>query len=520
MKLTLSWLKDHLDTDASLETIASTLSLIGLEVEGVHNPAERLKGFVVARVLKAEQHPNADKLRVCQVDAGGGAVQVVCGAPNARTGMIGVFAPSGTYIPGTDFTLGKAKIRGVDSNGMLCSERELELSNEHNGIIELPVEMGEHLGQPFTAVMGLDDPVIEVKVTPNRPDALGVRGIARDLAACGLGLLKPEDRGFAGEGKLECPVPIELRFPQGEELACPAFAARYIKGVRNGPSPLWLQQRLKAIGLRPISTLVDITNLFCMDRARPLHVYDADKLKGTLHARFAKAGESFRALDGKDYTADPTMTVIADDSGVLAFGGIIGGESTGCSDGTANVLIESAWFDPIRTAATGRKTGIRSDARYRFERGVDPRSLPLGVDLATKLILELCGGTPSRLRMAGTPPYRETVVGFRPTRVAALTGLDVPAAESKRVLTALGFEVEGRAPVLRATVPSWRPDVGGEADLVEEIVRIAGVDRVGRNVGRAHPIDTARYLDRRLGMIVLLRKRIRALKRRRRKPER
>ena len=495
MKFTLAWLKDHLDTEAPLDLIVSTLSSIGLEVEEVRNPAARLQGFVIARVLKAEQHPNADKLRVCQVDAGAGPLQVVCGAPNARTGLIGVFAPEGTYIPGTDITLGKATIRGVASNGMLCSERELELSQDHDGIIDLPEEMAEHLGRSYTEVMGLDDPVVEIKVTPNRPDALAIRGVARDLAACGLGTLKTEDAGHAKDGSFDCPVAIDLTFPAGAEAACPAFAGRYIRGVKNGPSPVWLQQRLKAIGLRPISTLVDITNYITYDRGRPLHVYDADKLKGSIRARLGKAGEKFLALDSKDYTADDTMTVIADDSGVLGLGGIIGGESTGCSQKTVNVLIESAYFDPIRTAATGRKTGIRSDARYRFERGVDPASLPLGIELATKMILDLCGGSPSKMLMAGQPPAAGRIVKFRPARVAALTGLDVPVVDSIRILKSLGFVLEGKGDTLQAVVPSWRPDVGGEADLVEEVIRIVGIENVpnsamSRLSGVSRPVMT------------------------------
>ena len=478
MKFTLSWLRDHLETDASLDSIVTTLSSTGLEVEDVANPAQKLKGFVIARVLKAEPHPNADKLRVCQVDTGTGTLQVVCGAPNARTGLIGVFAPEGTYIPGTDFTLGKAKIRGVESNGMLCSERELQLSTEHDGIIDLPAELGAKLGQSFTAVMGLEDPVVEIKVTPNRPDALAIRGIARDLAACGLGKLKPENKGYGKPGTGDCPVKIELKFPKGEEAACPAFAGRHIKGVKNGPSPAWLQQRLKAIGLRPISALVDITNYITFDRGRPLHVYDANKLKGTIHARFGRAGEKFPALDGKTYTVDDAMTVIADDSGVLGLGGIIGGETTGCTEGTVDVFIESAYFDPIRTAATGRKTGVRSDARYRFERGIDAHSLPLGIELATQMIVDICGGTPSKMRMAGAPPVIGEIVRFRPSRVGELTGLDVPEADSRRILQNLGFAIEGKGGTLTVTAPSFRPDIGGEADLVEEVIRITGIDKV------------------------------------------
>lgn len=478
MKFTLAWLKEHLETSATVEALSATLSSIGLEVESIDNPAERLKGFVIARVIKAEQHPNADKLRVCQVDTGSGTLQVVCGAPNARTGMIGVFAPEGTYIPGTDFTLTKTKIRGVESHGMLCSERELELSDEHDGIIDLPIAMSAHIGKSYTEVMALDDPVIEIKITPNRPDCLGVRGVARDLAAAGHGKLKPEDKGFTGKGAFAHPIPIELRFPKGEEAACPTFASRYIRGVKNGPSPAWLQQRLQAIGLRPISALVDITNYVTFDRARPLHVYDARKLHGTIHARPGKAGESFAALDGKTYTAEDGMTVIADDKGVLGFGGIIGGESSGCGDGTTDVLIESAYFDPVRTAVTGRRTGIRSDARYRFERGIDPQSCVPGAEIAARMILEICGGEASTLQVAGTPPAPKRVIDFKPERVRTLSGLDVKEADSRRILDQLGFVIEAKGANLTVSVPTWRPDVHGAADLVEEVIRITGIDKV------------------------------------------
>jgi phenylalanyl-tRNA synthetase beta chain len=478
MKFTLAWLRDHIDIDAPLETIANTLSSTGLEVESVENAGARLGAFTVARVVEAKPHPNADKLRVCQVDTGKGVIEVVCGAPNARTGMIGVFAPTGTFIPGTGITLEAKPVRGVVSHGMLCSERELELSEDHDGIIELLPEMSKHLGKRYVDVMGLDDPVFEVKVTPNRPDALGIRGIARDLAAAGLGKMKDEDRGFTEKASYDCPVAIELHFPKGEEKACPAFAGRYVKGVKNGPSPQWLQQRLKAVGLRPINALVDVTNYITFDRGRPLHVYDADKLKGAIHARFGKAGERFLALDNRDYEVDGEMTVIADDSGVLGLGGIMGGVTTGCGDKTVNVLIESAWFDPVRTAATGRRTGIKSDARYRFERGVDTGSLPLGVDLGVKMILDLCGGSPSRMKMAGTPPETSRTIAFKTSRVEGLAGLPVKEAEVKRILTTLGFSVEGKAESLKVRTPSWRPDVHGPADLVEEVVRIAGIDKV------------------------------------------
>ncbi|MEE9587546.1 MAG: phenylalanine--tRNA ligase subunit beta, partial [Hyphomicrobiaceae bacterium] len=445
MKFTLSWLKDHLETDASLEDICAKLNLIGLEVEEVNDPAERLGDFVIARVVEAKQHPDADKLRVCIVDFGGKEhVQVVCGAPNARTDMVGVFAASGTYIPGTDFTLSKAKIRGVESSGMLCSERELELSDDHEGVIDLPAELADRLGERFVDVAGLNDPTIEIGITPNRPDALGVRGVARDLAAAGLGKLKKEDKGYKKKADYDCPVPIELRFPKGAGDACPIFAGRYIRALKNGPSPKWLQDRLRAIGLRPINALVDVTNFITYDRARPLHVYDADKLKGTIHARLGKKGEKFLALDGKEYKADGDMTVIADDSGALGFGGIIGGDSTGCTQGTVNVLIESAYFDPVRTAMTGRRRGIQSDARYRFERGIDPQSEELGIDLATALILDICGGDPSRTLIAGKMPDPKHAVHFDTDELERLTGVKLKDSEIKKVLKQLGFEIDGK----------------------------------------------------------------------------
>ena len=477
MKFTLCWLKDHLDTTATVDEIAAKLNVIGLEVEEIANPAAKLEAFVIAKVLEAKQHPNADKLRVCQVDTGTDVLEVVCGAPNARTGMIGVFAPTGTFVPGTGVKLEAKPVRGVVSNGMLCSERELELSNEHDGIIELPAELAKSLGKRYVDVMGLNDPVIEVKVTPNRPDALGVRGIARDLAACGLGTLKPADLGMTG-GDEDCPVQIALDFPKGEEIACPAFAGRLIRGVKNGPSPAWLQARLKAVGLRPINALVDVTNYITMDRARPLHVYDAAKRKGTIHPRFGKAGESFEALDGKRYDVDSDMTVIADDSGVLALGGVMGGASTGSSEQTTDVFVESAWFDPLRTARTGRRTGIRSDARHRFERGVDPASLEMGLDLATKMIVEMCGGKPTKSRQAGATDTTPRVVAFNPARVKTLGGLDVPEAIVKSTLEALGFAVAGKGADLKVTIPTYRPDAHGADDLVEEVVRIVGIEKV------------------------------------------
>jgi phenylalanyl-tRNA synthetase beta chain len=399
MKFTLSWLKEHLDTDASVDEIADTLTRIGLEVEEVHNPAAALKEFRIAEVVKANKHPDADKLQVLEVNTGKERLQVVCGAPNAHAGMKGVFAPVGAYVPGLDFTLTKAKIRGVESSDMMVSEKELELSDEHTGIIELPKKA--RVGSSAAKALGLDDVMFDIAITPNRPDCLGVRGIARDLAAAGLGKLtketiKPVKGGFKNS------VPIKLEFSTETKTACPVFAGRLVRGVENGPSPDWLQARLRAIGLRPINALVDITNYISYDRGRPLHVYDADKLDGAIRARLGRKGEKFLALDGKTYAVDEEMCVIADDARVLGLGGVIGGEDTGCTEETTNVFIESAYFDPKRTARTGRTANIVSDARFRFERGVDPQSVLPGIEFATELVLELCGGEPSQER--GHPP--------------------------------------------------------------------------------------------------------------------
>ncbi|WP_181700400.1 phenylalanine--tRNA ligase subunit beta [Chthonobacter albigriseus] len=477
MKFTLSWLKDHLDTEASLNDVVEALTMIGLEVEGVSDPSAAIKPFTIARVLTADKHPNADKLRVLTVDDGRGGepVQVVCGAPNARAGLVGVFAAPGTHIPGTGIDLAVGTIRGFESRGMMCSERELLMSEAHDGIIELPADAP--VGTSFADYLGLGDPVIEIAITPNRPDCLGVRGIARDLAARGLGRLKPDTVEMV-RGAYPCPVPVALRFPETAENACPVFAGRLVRGVRNGPSPKWLQDRLKAVGLRPISALVDITNYVSYDRGRPLHVYDAARLTGTVHARLGRAGESFLALDGKTYAVDETMTVIADDAGVLGLGGIIGGEASGSTEATTDVFIESAYFDPNRTARTGRKLGINSDARYRFERGVDPAFVLAGLELATMMVIELCGGEPSEAVMAGQPPVVVKVVDFPVSEVKRLSGLDLPIAEVRAVLEALGFGVAGFGHDLAVTVPSWRPDIEGKADLVEEVVRIIGLDAV------------------------------------------
>jgi phenylalanyl-tRNA synthetase beta chain len=471
MKFTLSWLKDHLETQASLGEIVETLTRVGLEVEGVEDASAKYKGFVVARVIEAKPHPNADRLRVCMVDAGGAPVQVVCGAPNARTGMKSVFSPVGTYIPGKKITLTKGTIRGVESNGMLCSAAELELSNDHAGIIELPDDAP--VGVAYATYAGLDDPVIDVSLTPNRPDATGVSGVARDLAAAGLGKLKTHaPRPVVAT--FDCPTQVKLDFAPEDARLCPAFALRLVRGVKNGPSPEWMQKRLRAIGLRPISALVDITNYVTFDRGRPLHVFDAAKVNGALHVRRARAGESVLALDGKTYALDDSVVVIADDESVESIAGVMGGEHSGCDDSTRDVLIESALWDAPTVAATGRKLGIVTDARYRFERGVDPDFCIPGLELATHLVVDLCGGEPSRMIVAGDPVKPKRAVPFPYSEVKRLLGVDIPQSEGEAILVRLGFELKNG----NAIVPNWRPDIEGKADIVEQIVRIAGLDRV------------------------------------------
>jgi phenylalanyl-tRNA synthetase beta chain len=476
MKLTLSWLKDHLDTTASLDEVAATLTRIGLEVEGVEDSAATFAPYRVAYVVSAEQHPNADRLRVCMVDTGEGApVQVVCGAPNARTGMKSVFAPPGTYIPGKNITLGVGTIRGVESRGMLCSAAELEISDDHEGIIDLPEDAP--VGTPYAAYARLDDPVIEIGLTPNRPDCASIHGIARDLAAAGLGTLRGDDVApLAGEGP--CPVSVVLDLAPGDERLCPMFALRLVRGVRNGPSPDWLQRRLAAIGLRPINALVDITNYLTFDRGRPLHVFDAAKVKGNLTVRRAKAGEQVLALDGRTYTLDEGTVVIADEDGVESIAGIMGGEHSGCDESTTDVLIEAALWDPSNIAQSGRKLGIVTDARYRFERGVDPLFTRPGLDLATRMVLDLCGGEASQASVAGAPPGDDRIVDFPWSETRRLSGLDVPAPEARAILERLGFRVSGTGERANVAPPSWRPDIEGKADLVEEIIRIHGVDKI------------------------------------------
>jgi phenylalanyl-tRNA synthetase beta chain len=472
VKFTLPWLKEHLDTDEPLSVIVDKLTMIGLEVENVEDKAAQLKPLVVASVISAEKHPNADRLRVCMVDTGvGQPVQVVCGAPNARAGMKAVFAPPGTYIPGKKITLGIGKIRDVESRGMLISGAEIEVSDDADGIIDLPADAP--VGKPYVEWAGLADPVIEINLTPNRPDCTGVSGIARDLGAASLGTFKDRPPKPV-KGAFPCPVKVTIESPE----LCPAFGLRLMRGVKNGPSPDWLQKRLTAIGLRPINALVDITNFITFDRGRPLHVFDAVKVRGNLAVRRAKNGETLTALDGKTYTLDAAMCVIADEKAVESLSGIMGGEATGCDENTKDVLIESALWDELNIAQTGRKLGINSDARYRFERGVDYAFMLPGLELATQMVLDLCGGGASEIVVAGDPAPKERVVDFSLSELPRLAGLKLPLNDVRRTLEKLGFFAAGQGEKIKVAVPSWRPDVHGKADIVEEVVRIVGVDQV------------------------------------------
>ncbi|BDA82526.1 phenylalanine--tRNA ligase beta subunit [Aureimonas sp. SA4125] len=478
MKFTLSWLKDHLETEAPLAAIADKLTALGLEVDGIDDKAA-MRPFTIARVISAERHPDADKLQVLMVDAGpavngGKPLQIVCGAPNARAGLVGVLGLPGTYVPGLDTTLGVGKIRGVESNGMMCSERELELSDEHNGIIDLPADAP--VGAAFADYANLADPVIEIGLTPNRPDATGVHGIARDLAAAGLGTLKTPAVS-AIPAAAPCPVSVTLDFPEGASL-CRGFALRKVTGVTNGKSPDWMQKRLIAIGLRPISALVDITNYLTFDCGRPLHVFDARKVAGNLVVRSARAGEEILALDGKTYALAPGMCVIADDKGVESIAGIMGGEASGCDETTTEVLIESALWEPLNIARTGRALGIITDARYRFERGVDPDFMQPGLDRATQLVLEICGGTASEATVIAPPARATPTIRLPFTEVERLTGLASSADEQVGLLRRLGFAVTTDDAGADVVAPSWRPDIEGSADLVEEVMRLKGVDLI------------------------------------------
>ncbi len=498
MKFSLTWLKDHLETTATAEQISAKLNAIGLEVEGIENPADRLAGFRVARVISAERHPNADKLQVLSVDAGsevndGNPLQVVCGAPNARAGMIGVLGLPGATVPGGGFELKVSAIRGIESNGMMCSVRELELGDEHDGILELPSDA--QIGQSFADYQG-SDPVFDVAITPNRPDCMGLYGIARDLAAGGLGTLKPIAAPHI-PGSFDCPIPIRTDDPEG----CPAFYGRVIRGVTNAASPQWLQDRLKSAGQRPISALVDITNYVMLAYGRPAHAYDLAKLSGAIFARRANDGEQVMALNGKCYTLTSAMTVIGDDRGVHDIAGIMGGEHSGCSETTTDVLLEVAYFNPERIGTTGRALNLTSDARARFERGVDPAFLDTGLDLLTQLITQICGGEPSAVIRAGQPPLAPKVVAYDPGLAERLGGVAIPETEQRATLSALGFASD---PAWLVTVPSWRPDIDGAADLVEEVVRIHGLDNVAsvalpRADGVARPTATqAQKLERKL----------------------
>jgi phenylalanyl-tRNA synthetase beta chain len=473
MKFTLSWLKDHLETDATLEDICARLTMIGLEVEDVDDKAA-FKPFVIAKVLSAEKHPQADRLKVLMVDTGKGApVQVVCGAPNARAGLVGAFAAPGTYVPGIDVTLAVGNIRGVESHGMMCSEKELQISDSHDGIIDLPEDAP--VGTSYAAYAHLDDPVIEINLTPNRPDCTSIYGIARDLAASGLGTLKTR---AAPSFKIEGETPVKVTLDLDDDKLCPGFSLRLVRGVRNGASPRWMQQRLLAIGLRPINALVDITNYMTFDQGRPMHVFDAAKVTGNLTVRRARDGETVLALDQREYKLAPGNVVIVDADGIESIGGIMGGEHSGCDENTVDVLIESALWDPMNIAKSGRALGIITDARYRFERGVDPEYMVPGLDRTTELVLELCGGKAARANVVGYKGYEPKIVDFPFSEVKRLTGLEVSTEESRQILTRLGFSVSGSGEQVSVAVPSWRPDVDGKADLVEEVMRIHGVDNI------------------------------------------
>ncbi len=475
MKFTLSWLKDHFDTVATLDEIVEKLTMIGLEVERVEDKAKEFEAFKVAQIITAEQHPNADRLRVCTVDNGTGTpLQIVCGAPNARAGLKTVLGLPGTYIPAKDITLAVGKIRGVESQGMMISGAEIGFSTDSDGIIELPADAP--IGKPFAEVLGLNEPVIEINLTPNRSDCTSVNGIARDLGATMLGDYK-ENAPKRVAGTFPCPVNVTLDFGATHPL-CPAFGLRLVRGVKNGPSPDWLQKRLTAIGLRPINALVDITNYITFDRGRPLHVFDAKKVKGHLTVRRAVNGETVLALDGKTYTLDAAMCVIADEKGVESLAGIMGGEESGCDENTTDVLIESALWDEFNIAQTGRKLGINTDARYRFERGVDPNFMIPGLELATQMVIDFCGGEPSEIVVAGDPAPKEAVIDYPVSELPRLAGIKLSQAEIRRTLERLGFFVAGQGDRLKIAVPSWRPDVHARADIVEELVRIVGVDSI------------------------------------------
>jgi phenylalanyl-tRNA synthetase beta chain len=477
MKFTFSWLKDHLETTSSLDEISSGLTRLGLEVEGIEDRAAALSPFCAAYVETATRHPDADRLQVLTVKTLGSVLQVVCGAPNARAGMMGIFAPAGSVIPKTGDVLKKGMIRGVESNGMMVSEAEMGLSDNHEGIIE--IDPKTPIGTPLADVLGLNDPVIDIKLTPNRGDCAGVRGIARDLAAAGYGTLKPLSYTADVQGTYACPLSVDFQFLPEAADACSLFAGRLVRGVKNGPSPKWMQDRLQAIGLRPISALVDITNYMTIDLNRPLHVFDASKIKGNVHVRLSRTGETLSALNDKTYTLNDQMTCICDDAGVMALGGVMGGSQTGCTEQTTDVFIESAYFNPLRTARTGRTLALDSDARYRFERGVDPAFTLQGLNIATQLVITICGGDASRPVITGPGPAVPAAIAYRPSRVQSLAGVDIVPDRQKAILETLGFHVkESSAAEWAVTAPTYRPDIEGEADLVEEIIRVYGYEHI------------------------------------------
>lgn len=475
MKFTLGWLKDFLETDLGIDEISNQLTSLGLEVESVSDFSKDLDSFSVALVKETQPHPDADRLQICKLETEHGEVEVVCGAPNARKDLKGIFAPLGSYIPGSDLILKKTKIRGVESIGMLLSERELGISDDHDSVIE--VSDNYKIGTPAAKAMRLDDPVIEIAITPNRQDCLAISGIARDLSAAGLGKFKSQNIKTV-KGKFKSPVSVNLSSKSISPSPCPLFAGRYIRGIKNVPSPDWMQDRLRAVGLRPISALVDITNYMTFTFGRPLHVFDADKISGDIDVRLSKPGEKLQALDGNEYLFDESATVITDDNKVLALGGIIGGLNSGCTENTKNVFIESALFDPVRTAITGRKFQIDSDARYRFERGIDPEFTIPGIEEATRLVLELCGGEASDLVISGEIPLWKNKIKFDFNKIKLLGGIEIERVNVLRILKDLEFSVDENNNILNITAPSWRSDIDGEADIVEEIIRVHGLDAI------------------------------------------
>ena len=470
MKFTLSWLKQHLETNSDIETILKKLTNIGLEVESSYNPSEALNGFIAAKIISTKPHPDADRLQLCLIDTGTEEIEIVCGAKNAKEGLTTIYAPVGSTIPASGMKLKKAKIRGIESSGMLCSEKELNLGDDSEGITELSGQISP--GTSISKALDINDTYVEIAITPNRPDCLGIRGIARDLAAAGLGELIKEKQIKISTSKENLPVFIDA---ENNFEGCTIFAGRLIKNITNNQSPDWLVKRLESIGIKSINCLVDITNFINFDRGRPLHVYDANKINNKIGARDAKVGEKILALDGKDYELKPGMCVIADNEKVLGIGGIMGGNESGSTIETNDVFIESAYFDPIKTALSGRALNIISDSRYRFERGVDPEYVIEGLNLATQMILDLCGGEAGEISLVDNLKFQPKKIKFDPKLVNKLTGIEIPNDKIVKILESLGFDISNSWNVV---VPSWRPDIYGEADLVEEIVRIFGLDNI------------------------------------------